>query len=81
MVLYGSRARGDAAEDSDIDTLVVLDHVDDFWIEFARISSIADRVSLDDDVVLSAIPMSRVEFESGSSPLVQNARKEGIRIN
>ncbi|MBI1852761.1 MAG: nucleotidyltransferase domain-containing protein [Planctomycetes bacterium] len=80
LVLYGSRARGDAAEDADVDTLVLLDPAHDFWTEFARIGAIGDRVSLECDIVISAIPMSRKEFESGSTPLIQNARREGIRI-
>ncbi len=31
VLLYGSRARGDAEEGSDVDTLVVLDPAEDFW--------------------------------------------------
>jgi predicted nucleotidyltransferase len=37
VVLFGSFARGDADEDSDVDLLVVLDRVDDEWKEFDRL--------------------------------------------
>jgi predicted nucleotidyltransferase len=36
VVLYGSRARGEAVNGSDIDTLVILDRCDDFWAELDR---------------------------------------------
>jgi predicted nucleotidyltransferase len=45
VILYGSRARGDATEDSDVDTLILLDPCDDFWAEFERIDPLASRLS------------------------------------
>lgn len=80
VILYGSRARNDAADQSDIDTLVVLSPCGGFWAEFARISPLADDVSLEHDVVISAIPVDRAEFESGQRPLLMNVRREGVRV-
>lgn len=80
VVLYGSRARGDAVVGSDIDTLVVLDPCDDFWAELDRISPIATRVSADHDIVVSAFPVDVRELENGGSPLMRNARREGVRV-
>jgi predicted nucleotidyltransferase len=77
VVLYGSRARGDAVNGSDIDTLVILDRCEDFWTEFDRITKIATEVSLDHDVVISALPVDREQFERGQRPLLVNARGEG----
>ncbi len=81
VVLYGSRARGDAVEGSDIDTLVVLDQCDDFWAEFDRIAAIASRVSLEHDVVLSAIPVGKEKFEHGGMPVLATARREGRQVS
>ena len=80
VVLYGSRARGDAGPESDIDTLVVLNPSGDFWAEFERISPIASRVSLQYDVVISAIPVDRSEFRQATSPLLLNVRREGVPV-
>lgn len=80
VVLYGSRARDDAGLQSDIDTLVVLDPCGDFWVEFEQISPIASRVSLQHDVVISALPVDRLELREATSPLLLNARREGVRV-
>lgn len=80
VVLYGSRARGDADDDSDIDVLVVLEDVTAYWEEFSRIGAIAGRVSLEHDVVLSAIPVTAEEYRAGQTPLLLNSRREGVTV-
>ena len=77
VVLYGSRARGEAVNGSDVDTLVILDRCEDFWAEFDRIKEIATDVSIEHDVVISALPVAREQFEQGQRPLLVNARREG----
>jgi type III restriction enzyme len=77
VVLYGSRARGEAVNGSDVDTLVILDHCEDFWGEFDRIKEIAADVSIEHDIVISALPVGREQFEQGHRPLLVNARREG----
>jgi predicted nucleotidyltransferase len=80
VILYGSRSRNDADLGSDIDTLVVLNAGVDFWTEFERISPIASRVSLQHDVVISAIPVDRWELQTAANPLLANVRREGVRM-
>ncbi len=80
VVLYGSRARGDAEPLSDIDTLVVLKHCEDFWAEFHRICPLADRVSLKYGIVISALPTSAARYEQAQTPLFMNIRREGKRV-
>lgn len=81
VILYGSRARGDGGEESDIDTLVVLDPGANFWSEFDLISPIASRVSLQYDVVISAIPVDSRDFRASGSPLFLNVHREGVRVS
>lgn len=80
VVLYGSRARGDADEGSDVDVLVVLDDCVDFWTEHRRIGDIAVKVSEGADTIVSAMPIGRRDFEQRRSPLLLNVRREGVRI-
>jgi len=80
MILYGSRARGTAEEDSDVDVLVVLNPLEDFWAELSRLQSLVAPISLKHDVVLSAIPVSADEFEEPKTALLVSAKREGICV-
>jgi predicted nucleotidyltransferase len=80
MVLFGSRARGDNREDSDIDILVVL-HDKFEYAEAIRCSSeLVARLSLENDVTISRSFVSHDEFEQGQSPFLLNVRREGVLL-
>jgi len=76
---FGSRARGEAAWDSDFDVCVVLDRLDAEADQ--ALSDIAWEVGFACDRVIMVIPFSREEFERGlfsESTLVETIRREGI---
>ncbi len=80
LVLYGSYARGDANVESDIDIFVLLDRVKNPFKERQKFADIIWKLSLKNDIVISALPISIKEFNENRLPVISNARKEGIRI-
>lgn len=53
IILFGSRARGDAREDSDYDLLVVFDEIDDRRATRIRIRSAIDDLPIAKDIVVA----------------------------
>lgn len=80
VVLYGSYARNQATEESDIDLLVVLENVDNPFIESSKFAHVAWRLSLENDVVISAVAVDSEKFEKSELPVFALAREEGIEI-
>jgi predicted nucleotidyltransferase len=80
VILFGSWARGDAHPESDIDLLVVLDHVDSVWDELRRMDPIAWRHSFENETVVTVLPVSRSDLESRQKPLLVRAQSEGLPV-
>jgi uncharacterized protein len=80
MVLYGSYARDDAVEGSDIDVLVVLSGRVSPCEEIERTGDIVAEISLDHDVVISCYFVSEDEYAERRSPLMMNIRREGVSV-
>jgi len=70
IVLYGSQAREDGREDSDIDGVV------DPYQEIDRTSEFIARLCLDYNVVVSRHFISAAKFQSGDNPFLDNIRRE-----
>lgn len=80
VILFGSQARGDATPESDIDLLVVLDEVPSRRRELARMSRVMGDHSLDNDTVVTEVPVSAREWRDSSSPAIMRARAEGVSV-
>ena len=81
VILYGSAARGDLDEGSDVDLLVVLPAVN--WQIEKEIVGACYDAELECGRVFSSVFFSRDEMQTGPlrfSPLVLNARREGKRL-
>jgi uncharacterized protein len=79
LVLFGSRARGDADADSDYDVAVFLADLTDRWREFHRLADLRTHLLAETGAFLEARP-----FRAGSyhdhTPLMDQIRKDGIDL-
>jgi predicted nucleotidyltransferase len=80
LILFGSYARGDFEAGSDIDLLLLLDHLDDMDTERARYMPTVCELSLKYDTVVSVIPMEYETYRTRKTPLIMNVQREGVRL-
>ncbi len=77
-VLYGSYARGDYDDESDIDLMIVLnDERVDTFAEIRRISPLETRFLLDYGLVVSPL-VAYSRYKDSFSPIYQEVRKDGM---
>ena len=81
LVLYGSHARGEADEGSDVDLLVLLDGQVRAGAEIRRSSDLVASLSLEYGRVLSLIPVNVEDYRSSAEPYLVNARREGALLS
>ena len=80
MILYGSCARGEQDDESDIDILVLLKDKDAVDNARARISELAGDLFWEHNKLVSAMPMAELDYQKGRSPFFLNVKREGILI-
>jgi len=80
IILYGSWARDEATDDSDIDLVVVLAGEVGPCEEIDRMADIFTDLNLEHNVLIAVYPVSESDFDKVESPLLINVRKEGIAV-
>lgn len=83
IILYGSYARGDNREDSDIDIMILVD-IDDAEIKTKgdALSDVTFDFNFDHDLLIMPIVKNRDHFNKwlNAYPFYNNVRKEGIEL-
>ena len=83
IILYGSYARNDYSDESDIDIMVIVGGGDDEIKKSEKdLNFIESRMSLNYDVTLSVFVRSSEHFDrwKDSMPFYRNIVKEGVEI-
>ena len=78
LILYGSMARGQGDNFSDIDLLVLLKMPFNYFQELRKIVELLYPVQLESINLISAKPVAQEEFESGTLLLYRLAKREGL---
>lgn len=78
LYVYGSSARGDADSDSDVDLLVVLDHIARYGPEIEATSHLRAELSLYYGVSISTVFVREGDWAHGDTPFLRNVRDEAV---
>jgi predicted nucleotidyltransferase len=79
VVLFGSRARGDALLDSDYDVAVFLRDLTDRWQEIDRLAAIETDILAETGAFIHAMPYRAGSYRE-RTPLMHEIRREGIDL-
>ena len=79
VVLFGSRARDDAGEDSDYDVAVFLRDLSDRWAEADKIAVAATGILRETGAVIHAMPYPAGAYRE-RTPLMHEIRREGLDL-
>ncbi len=79
VVLFGSRARGDAGEESDYDIAIFLRDFADRWQEVGRIVPIVTDILYEDGAFIHAMPYRAGAYDD-RTPLMREVRREGVDL-
>jgi predicted nucleotidyltransferase len=80
VYLYGSQARGDAGNDSDIDVIVIINGDFDYCLLLDQTIDLVANLSLQYDVVISRAFVSRERYQNEMSPFYMNVRREAVPV-
>ena len=78
-VLFGSRARGDAHQDSDYDVAVFLRDLTDRWREIDLLAAIETDILTETGHFIHAMPYRAGSYRE-RTPLMHEIRREGIDL-
>ncbi len=78
VYLYGSYARGDYRQGSDVDVMILLKTYKDYWKEYMRSSDYVSDISLKYDVTVSYILIEEKQWKESDKPILRNIQREGV---
>ena len=78
VYLFGSYARGDYDENSDVDVMIVLSDYENYGEEIDRSGELISQLSLAYGISISRVIMKELQWQESDTPLLRNIRAEGV---
>ncbi len=78
VYVFGSFARNEEDEESDIDILIVLDRIENYGDEIARTSEVVSQIALDCGRSISCVYAPEVRWKQDLTMFFLNMREEAI---
>jgi predicted nucleotidyltransferase len=80
LYLYGSFARGDSVDGSDLDVVVILKDFERRAAEIRRTSELVGNLSLDYEITVSPLFLRENEWTTNKFSLLRNIKAEGVAV-
>jgi predicted nucleotidyltransferase len=78
VYLYGSYARGEQVDGSDVDVLISLDRIERYFAELGRTGELASEVSLRYGVSVSRVFVPERDWEMQDSAFLANVSEDAV---
>ncbi len=78
--LYGSYARGEENEESDIDILIVLDEIKEYWQEYDKVSFKIHQAGFEYDRFISINLIEEKKYKGAETRFIRNVQKDSILL-
>ena len=78
VYLFGSYARGDYDESSDVDVMIVLSDYQSYGAEIDRTGELISQLSLEYGMSISRVIMKELQWQQSDTLLLRNIRAEGV---
>lgn len=78
VYVFGSYARGDYDESSDLDVMIVLTDYQNYGAEIDQSGELVSQLSLEYGISISRVIMKEVQWQQSDTPLLRNIRAEGV---
>jgi predicted nucleotidyltransferase len=80
LIVYGSYARNQATDLSDLDLLVLLNQPFDYFQELRNITELLYPLQLESEYLISAKPADVNDYYNGALQLYRNVLREGVNV-